>query len=46
MKKNPESGKWPIVVDWDNGRAIVGDSGNAEATKSVILEALAKERDG
>ena len=39
-------GKWPIVVDWDNGRAIVGDSGNADGTRSVVLDALAKERDG
>ncbi|KZT69055.1 hypothetical protein DAEQUDRAFT_727249 [Daedalea quercina L-15889] len=34
--------KWPIVVDWDAGRAAVGD---VEGVKS-ILEELRKKRDG
>ena len=34
--------KWPIVVDWDGGRAAVGD---VEGVKS-ILEELRKKRDG
>lgn len=34
--------KWPIVVDWDNGKAAVGD---VEGVKG-ILEELRKKRDG
>ncbi|CAL1714729.1 unnamed protein product [Somion occarium] len=34
--------KWPIVVDWDDGKAAVGD---VEGVKS-ILEQLRKKRDG
>ncbi|TFY64198.1 hypothetical protein EVJ58_g2783 [Rhodofomes roseus] len=34
--------KWPIVVNWDAGRAAVGD---VEGVKS-ILEELRKKRDG
>ncbi|CCL98807.1 uncharacterized protein FIBRA_00812 [Fibroporia radiculosa] len=34
--------KWPIVVDWDGGRAAVGD---VEGVKR-ILEELRKKRDG
>lgn len=34
--------KWPIVVNWDSGRAAVGD---VEGVKS-ILEELRKKRDG
>jgi len=41
--KNPNSMRWPVVVDWDNGRAVVGD---ADRVKSVILEGLRKDRDG
>ncbi|KZS95354.1 hypothetical protein SISNIDRAFT_548293 [Sistotremastrum niveocremeum HHB9708] len=43
VTKNKESLKWPVVVDWYNGRAVVGE---AEGVKSVILEELRKERDG
>ncbi len=32
--------KWPVIVDWEGGRAVVG--GDAD----VILKALAKDRDG
>ena len=39
---NPNVLKWPIVVDWDGGRAAVGD---VEGVKS-ILEELRKKRDG
>jgi len=34
--------KWPVVVDWDAGRAAVGD---VDGVKS-ILEELRKKRDG
>lgn len=34
--------KWPIVVDWDHGKAAVGD---VEGVKG-ILEELRKRRDG
>ncbi|KAH9951167.1 thioredoxin-like protein [Amylocystis lapponica] len=34
--------KWPIVVDWDHGRAAVGD---VEGVKG-ILEEIRKRRDG
>jgi hypothetical protein len=44
--RNPLNLKWPIVVDWENGRAVIGDSGEADRTKSVILEGLRKGRDG
>ncbi|KAI0072401.1 hypothetical protein K474DRAFT_1667893 [Panus rudis PR-1116 ss-1] len=40
--RNPNVLKWPIVVDWDDGRAAVGD---VEGVKS-ILEELRKKRDG
>jgi len=40
--KNPNSLKWPIVVDWTGGRASIGD---VEGVKA-ILEAIRKERDG
>ena len=40
--KNLHALKWPIVVDWDGGRAAVGD---VEGVKS-ILEELRKKRDG
>ncbi|KAI0830061.1 thioredoxin-like protein [Trametes gibbosa] len=40
--QNPNALKWPIVVDWNNGRVAVGD---VEGVKS-ILEELRKKRDG
>lgn len=40
--QNPHALKWPIVVDWHNGRAAVGD---VDGVKS-ILEELRKKRDG
>jgi len=46
VSKNPMNLKWPIVVDWVNGRAVIGDSGDADRTKSIILEGLRKDRDG
>ncbi|KAJ3573290.1 hypothetical protein NP233_g2537 [Leucocoprinus birnbaumii] len=41
-QENPQAIKWPIVVDWDSGKAAVGD---IEGVKS-ILEHLRKKRDG
>ncbi len=41
-QKSPLAIKWPIVVDWTNGRASAGDS---EGVKD-ILEYLRKKRDG
>jgi len=38
----PQAVKWPIVVDWDNGKAAVGDVEGVRA----ILENLQKKRDG
>ncbi|OCH87833.1 hypothetical protein OBBRIDRAFT_795813 [Obba rivulosa] len=40
--QNPNALNWPIVVDWDHGKAAVGD---VEDVKS-ILEELRKRRDG
>ncbi|KAI1790831.1 thioredoxin-like protein [Ganoderma leucocontextum] len=40
--KNPNALKWPIVVDWHNGRAAVGDIGGVKQ----LLEELRKKRDG
>ncbi|CAA7263945.1 unnamed protein product [Cyclocybe aegerita] len=40
--KNPNAIKWPIVVDWNDGQASVGD---VEGVKQ-ILETLRKRRDG
>lgn len=40
--KNPNAFEWPIVVDWDNGKASIGD---VEGVKD-ILERLRKKRDG
>lgn len=40
--QNPNALKWPIVVDWNNGRAAVGDLEGVKA----ILEELRKKRDG
>ena len=41
-QKSPLAMKWPIVVDWTNGRASAGDS---EGVKD-ILEYMRKRRDG
>lgn len=41
-KKNPNTFKWPVVVDWAAGKASVGD---VEGVKE-ILENLRKQRDG
>lgn len=40
--RNPNVIQWPIVVDWDGGRASVG---GVEGV-SAILEALRQKRDG
>jgi len=39
---NPKAMKWPVVVNWDDGQAAVGD---VEGVKS-ILESLRRKRDG
>lgn len=41
-QNNPTALKWPIVVDWADGKASVGD---IEGVKG-ILETLRKRRDG
>jgi len=41
-QKNPNALKWPIVVDWLDGQASVGD---VEGVKK-ILERLRQKRDG
>jgi len=41
-RSNPNAFKWPIVVDWDAGRACVGD---LDCVKGM-LERLRKKRDG
>ncbi|KAF8200216.1 thioredoxin-like protein [Pholiota molesta] len=41
-QRNPNVLKWPIVVDWYDGKASVGD---VEGVKG-ILETLRKKRDG
>lgn len=41
-ERNPNALKWPIVVDWNAGRAAVGD---VEGVKA-LLEELRKKRDG
>lgn len=40
--QEPRALKWPIVVDWEGGKAAVGD---VEGVRS-ILEELRKKRDG
>lgn len=42
VTKNPEAFKWPLVVDWNGGRASVGDVDGVK----TILEALRQRRDG
>ncbi|KAF8809967.1 hypothetical protein BYT27DRAFT_7187293 [Phlegmacium glaucopus] len=41
-EKNPLAIKWPIVVDWNSGKASIGD---VEGVKG-ILEILRQKRDG
>lgn len=40
--QEPRSLRWPIVVDWEGGKAAVGD---VDGVKN-ILEELRKKRDG
>ncbi|KAG6377761.1 hypothetical protein JVT61DRAFT_14534 [Boletus reticuloceps] len=40
--RNPNALKWPVVVDWDGGRASVGEVDGV----ANILEALRQRRDG
>jgi hypothetical protein len=41
-EKNPKALKWPIVVNWNDGTASIGD---VEGVKD-ILERLRRKRDG
>jgi len=41
-ERNPKALKWPIVVNWNDGKAAIG---SVEGTKD-ILELLRKKRDG
>jgi len=41
-KENPNALKWPIVVDWEDGKVAVGDVDGVKG----ILEHLRKKRDG
>lgn len=41
-QKNPNSLKWPIVVNWNDGKVAIGD----ERGVKDILEHLRKKRDG
>ncbi|KAF8963285.1 thioredoxin-like protein [Flammula alnicola] len=41
-ESNPNAIKWPIVVDWEDGKASIGD---VEGVKG-ILETIRKRRDG
>lgn len=40
--QNPNALKWPVVVDWDGGRASIGDVDDVVK----MLEALRQRRDG
>jgi len=40
--RNPSALKWPVVVDWNGGRASVGDVDGV----AKMLEALRQQRDG
>jgi hypothetical protein len=40
--QNPNALKWPVVVDWNGGRASVGDVDGV----AKMLEALRQRRDG
>ena len=41
-QENPRALKWPIVVDWEDGQASVGD---VEGVRRM-LETLRRRRDG
>ncbi|KAG5642286.1 hypothetical protein DXG03_003063 [Asterophora parasitica] len=41
-QENPSALKWPIVVDWNDGQASIGDIKGVED----ILETMRKRRDG
>lgn len=41
-QKNPDAIKWPIVVDWLDGQAAVGDVDGVKR----ILERMRQKRDG
>lgn len=41
-EKNPKALKWPIVVDWNDGKAAIGSVEGARE----ILETIRKKRDG
>jgi len=41
-EKNPNAFKWPVVVDWVDGKVSIG---NPEGVKE-ILESIRKKRDG
>lgn len=41
-EKNPKAFKWPIVVDWNDGKAAIG---SVEGARD-ILETIRKRRDG
>jgi hypothetical protein len=41
-EKNPKSLMWPIVVDWNNGKAGIG---SVEGARD-ILETIRQRRDG
>ncbi|KAH0834125.1 hypothetical protein J3R83DRAFT_11415 [Lanmaoa asiatica] len=40
--QNPNALKWPVVVDWNGGRASIGDVDGV----AKLLEALRRRRDG
>ncbi|KIJ64340.1 hypothetical protein HYDPIDRAFT_181957 [Hydnomerulius pinastri MD-312] len=40
--QNPNALKWPVVVDWNGGKASIGDVDGVKG----ILEALRQRRDG
>ncbi|EKM52476.1 uncharacterized protein PHACADRAFT_260915 [Phanerochaete carnosa HHB-10118-sp] len=42
VSTEPRALKWPIVVDWEGGKAAVGDVDGVKR----ILEDLRKQRDG
>jgi hypothetical protein len=42
VERNPKALRWPIVVNWNDGKASIG---NVEGVKD-ILETLRKKRDG
>ncbi|KAF9523210.1 thioredoxin-like protein [Crepidotus variabilis] len=42
VEKNPNALKWPIVVNWNDGKAAIGN----ERDVKEILEDIRKQRDG